>query len=763
MMDKILCVIFLLLFVNVNSQHQNALWQGYYSYNNIVALSQSSEAAYVSSDVSYLQYNLSQNYIEQFTSIQGIKANKITDIHYSVANKKVVLVNDNGLVIVYNELNKSVNNLVGIVNKPTIPLNQKRVNSISEFNDKIYLATEYGVTELILNNNLLGDTFLIGNSGENISVHRVLVLQNKIYAITRDFGIKTANINSSLVDFSNWTTENTGYWTEGAIFQDQIIIASSNGSIHRYINGNNTPVVHNMGGAIKAIKNVNDEYLVVTTATQVKIFDQNLSLLYTINSSNVTTVPFTDATLVANKVIIGTESKGVFEVDLSNITAAEDITPSGPERNNIFRLKNAVNELWAVYGDYDVEYNPYPLENFGVSKYTTEQGWTTFPNSAMFNFASISAIAINPVKHKELYFGSFHQGVIKKDNSDTFSFFDQTNTGNNGLEGINYNEHIRIGALAFDKNQNLWVMNTRSPKALKVLKSNGNWESYSLTGIANTLQIEAYREILIDKNSTKWFTTFFNGVIGFNENYANKFLKIANSSSSAVLPTNDVRAIAIDHNNQLWIGTASGLRVSPSVDRFINDNSLTANPIIILEDGLAQELFYEQFINDIEVDGSNNKWVSISGSGVFQISPDGQEVLNRFTVENSPLPSNRVNDIEINGVNGEVFFATDKGLVSYKSTATAPNSDLANVYVYPNPVRPGFSGEIKISGLMSDAVVKITDIEGNLVHEATSPGGTVLWDQTAFGRHKVASGVYMVFVTNSDGTETATKKIMIIR
>jgi hypothetical protein len=42
------------------------------------------------------------------------------------------------------------------------------------------------------------------------------------------------------------------------------------------------------------------------------------------------------------------------------------------------------------------------------------------------------------------------------------------------------------------------------------------------------------------------------------------------------------------------------------VGNFQTEDQMKANPIIILEDNLAQELF-EQFITDIAVDGANNK------------------------------------------------------------------------------------------------------------------------------------------------------------
>jgi hypothetical protein len=234
-------------------------------------------------------------------------------------------------------------------------------------------------------------------------------------------------------------------------------------------------------------------------------------------------------------------------------------------------------------------------------------------------------------------------------------------------------------------------------------------------------------------------------------------------NTSGNLPSLDVRCIAIDSRNQAWIGTSKGLRIISSVDQFVSQDEIETKPIIILEDGLAQELFYEQFILDIAVDGANRKWVSTADAGVFLVSSNGQETIHHFTKENSSLPSDNIIDIEIDDVTGEVFFATDKGLVSFKGSATKPSESLDNVYAYPNPVRPDFTGTVKIAGLTSKATVKITDIEGNLVHETTSDGGTIEWDTTAFGKYKVASGVYLIMVSSQDGLDTTVKKVMIIR
>src|SRR5690606_36990604 len=126
------------------------------------------------------------------------------------------------------------------------------------------------------------------------------------------------------------------------------------------------------------------------------------------------------------------------------------------------------------------------------------------------------------------------------------------------------------------------------------------WQSYNMEGVVTNWISARYGKLTIDKNDTKWIATAYDGLIGFNEN-GNVFKTLRMGSEAGNLPINDARVAAVDNRNALWIGTRRGLRVLPSVDRFRNEGQLTANPIIIIEDGVAQELLYEQFIMDIVV------------------------------------------------------------------------------------------------------------------------------------------------------------------
>lgn len=169
-------------------------------------------------------------------------------------------------------------------------------------------------------------------------------------------------------------------------------------------------------------------------------------------------------------------------------------------------------------------------------------------------------------------------------------------------------------------------------------------------------------------------------------------------------------------------------------------------------------------ISAIAIDGGGRKWFGTDGSGVFLISADNMTQLQHFTTDNSPLLSNTIESIAVDGTSGEVFFGTDKGLCSYMSDASQASDkmDKDNVYAYPNPVRPDYTGLITVTGLTLDADVKIVTVNGTLVAEGRSNGGLFTWDGCDKSGRRVASGVYMVQTATSDGKKGTVCKIAIV-
>jgi hypothetical protein len=196
---------------------------------------------------------------------------------------------------------------------------------------------------------------------------------------------------------------------------------------------------------------------------------------------------------------------------------------------------------------------------------------------------------------------------------------------------------------------------------------------------------------------------------------------------------------------------------------FEGGENCDAQQILITQDGNVQILLETETVQCIEIDGANRKWVGTVNSGVFLLSPDGTETIQHFTAENSPLLANNVVDIAINHETGEVYFGTESGVISYRGDATNFYEEMENVVVYPNPVQPDYTGDIVIDGLAQDADVKIADAAGNVVFQTTANGGRAVWNGERASGGAVSSGVYLVYISTSDGQSREVSKVAVIR
>lgn len=765
-MKNLFSLYFLLLSFTFFGQ-DNQPWRSYFSYNDIVDVAQSDNKVLGAAANAMFERNLSSQDLKTITSVDGLKVESITAVMYSSTYNRTLVGNSNGLLNVING-DGSIINKIDIIQETTVTASKKRINHFFEYEGKAYIACDFGIAVFNLATLEFGDTYYLGPNGSEIAVSQTAVLNGAIFAAsaTNGVGIRYGLLsNPNLNDYNQWASFLTGTYVGITSFGGLLFAYDTGGTLYRI--DNNNPSVFAMFPAPLNDLRTAGGYMIATCPNRVIVYNEQFAQAAQINViplPEAANASFSCATVAGNNIYIGTAANGMFSAGFNNLVF-EDVTPNGPQRSNIATVKKAPSALWAVYGDFTATYNPDPLDYFGVSKFT-ETGWFTIPNSELYNVASISDIAISPKDENTVYVSSYHNGLVKIVNDSATDKYSDQPAIPNGPESLVDLDHpgyisVRIHSLAFDKTGNLWMTNAMVEKSLKELKAAGTWASYSVKNIITKPSETSYGKMAIDKNGTKWIPTNTNGVLAYNEGIDKRL--IINEGENGNLPSFAAKCVAIDNNSRLWIGTNKGLRVLPGVDRFMTQDELTTNPIIIMEDGLAQELMYEQVLTDITVDGANNKWLATAGAGAFLVSPDGQQTLFHFTKDNSPLPSNIINDIEIDNATGEVFFATDRGMVSYRGTSTEASGDLSKVYVFPNPVRPGFDGDVNISALTDNANVKITDIEGNLVFEATSEGGTVLWDTRAFGKYKVASGVYMIFISSEDGTQTKVKKVMIVR
>lgn len=762
-MKKFFSLILLFTGMFLGFAQSDLSWQGYFSYSEIKDVSQAPNTVFAASENALFSKNTDTNIIKTTTTVDGLSGETISTLYHSTALNKTVVGYENGLIIVINEQDGSILRIVDIINKklsPTI----KKINHFLEHQGILYVSCDFGIVQFNLSTMQFGDTYFIGDGGTEMQVHQMALFNGYFYVATSS-GIRRAlTTNPNLIDYKQWETLTSASWIGITTLNQELYAVNATGAIQKYNAVTNTFVLFSQLPNPAIDMRVGAGIMVVSTPSTLYLYNSQMILLRELNANQIpeANITFTCATVIGDTVYIGTLENGLFTTALNGSSVFENSTPSGPLRNNIFALDLTPSVLWAVYGEFAGDYNPFPLDSYGISKYNKE-GWLNIPYQSVLGAQTIGKVIVNPINENQVFASSFFSGLLKIENDVPTILFNQTNSG---LESLTFggpnNVDIRINATAFDKSGNLWVTNSRIKNGLKVLRTNGQWQSYAMDKILDVPEENNYGAIVIDKNGTKWLATSEDGVVGFNEN-GTTFKKMTVGVDTGNLPISNVRTVALDTRNQLWIGTSKGLRVLNSVNNFLSDTPLKANPVIIIDDNLPQELLFEQFITSIVIDGANNKWIGTADAGLFLVSPNGQETKYHFTTSNSPLPSNTINDIDINGITGEVFIATSKGMISFKGVSTTANDDLSKAYVYPNPVRPDFQGTVKIAGLLDKANVKITDVGGNLVYETTSEGGTIEWDTTAFGKYKVASGVYMIFISAQDGVETTIKKVMIIR
>jgi hypothetical protein len=751
---------FILFFISTTLFAQVNTWKGYFSYKNIIDISGTSNTIYAAAENAIFYKNNENNELITKNSIDGLVGFDISAIYQSTTYQKTLIGYSNGYLVEINNVTNKISKNIYILNYNNgVSNNKKRINHFYEFGNKAYISTDFGVVEYNLANSTFGDTFFISPTGVETEVTSTTVVGNTIYACTRNHGIRSANVNSQfLVNYQNWTVFDGGFWKKILNFNNSLIGLNTSNIVYR--NNGIFMQLATSTDVFTDIKNTNN-YLTLITSNNVFVYDQDFILKRQVNKLQVPnfTGNFKSAIVVGTKLMISTNNAGLIEVGLF----ANDfnfVVPNGPEYNKIFSVTaSPKGKIWAVYGDYDVNNNPYPLDDFGISIFNQNQ-WKYIKNSTLNNYKSIVRVSLDPKNEDIAYVSSYFNGLIKMVNEVPTQFYNHTN----GLESLvlngnpNYKD-TRVENVAFDSNGGVWTSISLISNMLRVLRPDNTW---SVFNFSNEVGVDTHNfRLAIDKNNTKWLGTIGAGVLIFNEN-GNKKQKLTDSENDN-LPTSSVPIVAIDKKNQAWIGTRNGLRIIKNVDDFINQETISATNIVIEEDGLGQELMYRQHITDIVVDGANNKWIATADAGVFLVSPNGQKTIHHFTLENSPLPSDTVYDIDINSTTGEVFFVTSRGMVSFGGLATATQETLENVYIFPNPVRPEYTGTVKITQLTDKANVKITDIEGNLVFEKTSDSGTIEWDTTAFGKYKVASGVFMVFLSSKDGTDTQVRKLMIVR
>lgn len=744
-------------------------WEDFYSYNNVKDFYINNDKIYAVSDNAVFIYDTNTQTYQKISSVHGLSGETTSSLYYSQTTNRIIIGYENGLIEIINP-DKSIR-----VANDILRLNitgSKRINQIKQYQNKLYIATDFAILEYDIENLAFGDTFYIGDQSTSEIINQTIVFNETIYAATKN-GIYYADVaNPNLIDFNNWVQpqgEFVGNFTTIHVFNDELY-TSKNKNLYKINSGDTLQQILSFPFDIINI-NSSDAYLNISLNNAAYTYNNQLTQIDYNQSISDNSFRLNNSYSTENKTYLATQKRGILIKEFGQFEF-EEIHPEGPLYNDVYAIEVANNNLWAVYGgQLFSSYNSLYLKR-GFSHFNGEN-WinTPYDNSMPRDLLDIT---IDPNAENKVYISSWAGGILVIENDEIIEHFTYQNSG---LEKRpeDFSNWSCVSSTAFDSQGNLWAANGYVEEKAKKYTPNGDWSGYNFNNVIIN-ESEGLGDIIIDKNDNKWIETRENGVLVLNRD-GTKTRALNAIPGFGSLPDNKVKSIAVDKSNRIWIGTLKGLVRFDNVSSLFELTNYDARQIIIkLEGGTGddqgQVLLGEQTIKSIAIDGADNKWFGTTTGGVLGTNPSGQKTLYIFNTENSPLPSNYINKIKVDDSTGKVYFATPKGIVVFNNKVAPFGDTLGDTYAYPNPCTKEYD-YITIDGrkgthLPRGTNVKILDSAGYLVYETNVlegielKGGKVIWNKHNLAGRKVASGVYIIMLSLPDKSETSITKVAII-
>lgn len=753
---------------NMFSQIGVGEWRDHLSYKNAKDIIEVGDKIYCSTKSGIFIFNKIDYTYQKFSKIHGLSDININAIAYSEEHDLVIIGYLNGNIDLIE--NDKIINFPDIKRK--IITAEKTINSISVIDDYAYLACGFGIVVFNLNKKEIKDTYQLIFNDNILNISDLDIYHNYIYAGS-ELGLFKGNINKNLVDYQNW--EYITNLPDSSNSIDRVVTTNNNlyicqeqsDSLSRifFYKEQNWQQINNLPfKRVNAISIVDDN-LVISFEDEINFLNSDHLIVNTIDSYELYPTKPQPYKLYKDSDGYTWIADYVYGLVLYNNIEFSNYFPNGPYNNDCWTLTYQDGYLWVSGGGYNESYNN--LWKAALIMNFKDEVWNS---NIYYSATDVINIAIDPDDPEHIYTGSFGSGLLEIKNNEIINAYNETNSEIHPLQSIIPGaEFTRIGGITFDNQKNLWVTGYNVKNLLNVLTSEGEWHGIPLGSMIGTITVG---DIIVTKNNHKWMVlTRGNGLLAYDENQTPgdldddnfEMFTVFNEDNKVI--TSDVFSIAEDDEGDIWVGTNLGVYVFHYPENVFSDDLFYASDILIpRNDGtsIVDRLLETESVTCIKIDGGNRKWFGTKSAGVFLFSADGMRQIYNFNTNNSPLLSDYIIDIEINGKTGEVFFSTTNGIISYKSAGADENLQGDLTYVYPNPVRENYTGPITIAGLYKDANVKITDISGNIVYETTTIGGQAIWNGIGLNGERVKTGVYLVFCTTKDGTKSKMTKFLVI-
>lgn len=800
-MIKKIALIFSLTFISIalNAQLPVGGWTIHSPFGGISAIAETKSKTFYLSVGSLFSVDKQTNEVRSLNISNDLNGGAISAIYAQPEGKYIIVayqncnidrINDDGSVVNISDISDAL-----ISGKPTI-------NYVGFGNGRIYVATSFGLVTLDDRKNETIETLF---SPQPINI--VCGIGDHV-VIGYNRQILTAPANQHLVniDSFNYVGNNTNNWT----FGDKVLVIGDKRMIFAHRSNNNIKAVlcnfdfANNKFSSAMLKN-NGSDILTTNFAQMgadKAFITDASNIYLFDAASSSLTPETTAfpTALNGQIVSAFDgfdklwagnADGICQFD---ITDRANPTQLGDrfgktefatvQCNAIETQKSGDIYFWNKSSNANLMLGYTCNSKFSPTSYNHNDGYTnisptnieTSANNWGSNLTDQMWMMQDPLDQEAYFVGSWTKGLYRIKNGEQTHRMTQDNSP------ILYEAGTRMAFITLDDNNNIIIgqeaaisrkNNLHSINASEFQKETIPTSAWHTTTVSNISRVS---EGIYLKKSKMIVTTpgYWSSIICLTPVNSDGSFKPTITIESYIDQDNKqvsfyhTLAFCEDANGRLWVGTDKGVFEITDPTKVTSDIAKVNHLKVPRNDGtgLADYLLDAITVTGIATDSSNRKWISTSTAGVYLVSENGDQIIEHYETNNSILPSNSVYDVACDPNSSSIFFATANGVVEYNSTSAPASENLDNVYAYPNPVRPDYSGWITVTGLMDNSLVKIADSAGNVFFQGRSEGGMITWDGCNANGDRVKTGVYYVFAShgtsndsNSDGCVT---KIMVI-
>ncbi|ULQ51215.1 two-component regulator propeller domain-containing protein [Flavihumibacter fluvii] len=720
-------------------------WQEHLPYGSTIDVTSGQGKVFAATPFSCFSVSSQDANLERLSRITGLTETGVQVIFCSPKGTLLIAYRNSSIDIVTPGKVQTINAL------QLKPINgDKTIYQVNGNDDQCLLSTGFGIVVLNLEKNEIGDTWVLGNGGAYVKINGVVNYSGYYYAATEE-GLKRAPANgSNLADYRNWTDVSgtaglpTGAARQVLMARDSLYVQvgttlymhRDNQFIPLYTDGSNWINVNSSADKIIICEQSNSGATVQVILPDGKPFDR-ISHPLLRNPKR--------AIISGNSIWIADSTNGLLEKTDQGISA---VIPNSPASIGSGDMLAENMDWWIATGN--------ALSHFSGSN------WSVYSaNDQVLPAGFRNAGPLVMDKTEVLWAGSDGGGLLKKV-GDNFLLLQD------GLLAPAFDDpsSYRVGGLAVDADNNLWISNSGALKGLVVQFPGGDSKSFT---IPFTYSGYAISQIIIDDNNQKWILSpNGNGLFCFNhgasvENPADDQWRMYRAGrGNGNLPSSNILCIVKDAFGFIWVGTDDGIGIVQCTEKVFTVQGCEAVLPVVQTDQFAGYLFKGETVQAIAVDGANRKWIGTK-NGLWLISANGEKTIYRFTTANSPLLDNDIRKIAIDHSDGTVLFSTASGICSFKGDATGGGTTNSDVVVYPNPVPPGYAGQVAIRGLVNNASVKITELNGRLVYQGRALGGQLVWNGRDLNGKTISTGIYLVLVSDDSRREQLVTKIVFIQ